>query len=207
MRSRHCAFAVCLLGLVISKTAAAAAPAYKVTVLLPPAGFGGVEVSGVSGASQVGSGTPLDCFHCRHALLWNGTAESVVDLHPSGFSWSQARGVSGASQVGFGLGPPTNEVHALLWNGTAESVVDLHPVGYEGTDAFGVSARARWVGATDTPCCGMARQRVSWTCIRLGLLPPKPEASRARARWVWARVQRPVGTNMRCCGADRQRAW
>jgi probable HAF family extracellular repeat protein len=141
---------------VISKTAAAAAPAYKVTVLPPPAGFwNSISVWGVSGASLVGSGEPFECGFCQHALLWNGTAESVVDLHPSGFRWSEARAVSGASQVGFGLGPSANGFHALLWNGTAESVVDLHPTGYEWTQAFGVSGTSQ-VGSGVGPATGAA---------------------------------------------------
>src|SRR5262245_7945771 len=112
MRSTLSALAVCLLGLVISKPAAAAAAAYKVTVLPLPAGVQSAEVFGVSGASQVGRARGNDFY--GHALLWNGTSESVVDLHPAGFVYSEARGVSGASQVGFGAGPG----HALLWNGT-----------------------------------------------------------------------------------------
>jgi hypothetical protein len=77
-----------------------------------------------------------------HALRWNGTAESVVDLHPVGFHTSYALDVSGASQVGYGFGLQN---HALLWNGTAESVVDLHPVGFDSSQALGVSG-TRQVG-------------------------------------------------------------
>jgi hypothetical protein len=74
-----------------------------------------------------------------HALLWNGTAASVVDLHPAGFNFSGANGVWGGSQVGAGRGPATGfSTHALLWNGTAASVVDLHPAGFLGSVASDV---------------------------------------------------------------------
>jgi hypothetical protein len=63
-----------------------------------------------------------------YALMWSGTAASVVELHPPGFDSSTAIGVSGGAQVGYGRGPATVDVdHALLWNGTAASMVDLHP--------------------------------------------------------------------------------
>jgi hypothetical protein len=41
-----------------------------------------------------------DGVHPDHALLWSGTAGSVVDLNPSGYGVSIAWGVSGSSQVG-----------------------------------------------------------------------------------------------------------
>jgi hypothetical protein len=88
---------------------------------LHPAGFADSAANAVSGTSQVGWGDG------QHALLWHGTAESVVDLHPAGFDISEARGVSEAGQVGYGLiGGIGGMSHALLWNGTAASVVDLH---------------------------------------------------------------------------------
>ena len=75
-----------------------------------------------------------------HALLWNGTAESVVDLHPTGFTETYANAVSGAVQVGSGSGPATNDLmNALLWNGTAESAVNLNPAFLSFSEALGAS--------------------------------------------------------------------
>lgn len=64
------------------------------------------------------------------ASLWNGTAESRVDLHPdvAGATGSVVRGMGPGQQVGELDFPTTNE-HAALWRGTAESFVDLHPAG------------------------------------------------------------------------------
>jgi hypothetical protein len=73
----------------------------------------------------VGWGLGSATGNYEHALLWNGTAASVVDLHPAGFSDSNATAVSGAGQVGYGYSEGSN--HAFLWSGTAASALDLHP--------------------------------------------------------------------------------
>src|ERR671939_376828 len=49
-----------------------------------------------------------------HALLWRGTAVSVVDLHPNGFTDSRALATSGGVQAGSG-GPLGGGTHALKW--------------------------------------------------------------------------------------------
>ena len=70
-------------------------------------------------------------LNTAHAILWNGTAASAVDLHPtnlSGFAWSVAYDVAGNQQTGSGKGLALDAPsHALLWTGTADSAVDLHP--------------------------------------------------------------------------------
>jgi hypothetical protein len=48
-----------------------------------------------------------------HATVWEGAAESAVDLHPEGFHYSTARGVSGGQQVGWG--EQGFDKYALLW--------------------------------------------------------------------------------------------
>jgi hypothetical protein len=72
-----------------------------------------------------------------HALLWTGSADSVVDLHPSGFTDSFAFGVFDDQQVGDGIAGDVS--HALLWTGSADSVVDLQPSGFTRSVTFGVS--------------------------------------------------------------------
>src|SRR4051794_25346240 len=99
--------------------------------ILHPAGFTSSGAGGVSDFSQVGYGTVSVAED--HALLWNGSATSVVDLHPVGFLRTYANGASGDMQVGLGLARETSppfriHTHALLWTGTAASVVDLHPL-------------------------------------------------------------------------------
>jgi uncharacterized membrane protein len=111
----------------LSWSAQTSAVTYTAT-LLHPLGFDYSQAVNVSGTQQVGDGDVLGGSHSRHALLWNGTAGSFVDLNPAGFSASLATGVSNNKQAGYGL--TGNAAHALLWSGTAASVVDLHPVGF-----------------------------------------------------------------------------
>jgi hypothetical protein len=99
----------------------------------------GSFAAGLVGSQQVGGGAvPIaPNMGRRHALLWNGTAESAIDLHPTnlpGFDNSTAVGTDGVSQVGWGDGPVTGGfgtsfagTHALFWNGTSDSAIDLHP--------------------------------------------------------------------------------
>jgi hypothetical protein len=72
-------------------------------------------------------------------MLWNGTADSAVDLGPTnlnGINESEALGTNGTQQVGFGYVMGTSNDQAILWNGTAASAVDLNPSGYSYSEAF-----------------------------------------------------------------------
>lgn len=122
---------------------------------LHPAGYLNSTALGISdtGTNQAGYGTvpiPETAGSVRlHALLWSGSAASVVDIHPAGFTDSQALGFSGDSQFGYGITPdPNSRTHALLWHGTAASVVDLHPAGFGSSRTFGGSATSQ-VGIGD----------------------------------------------------------
>jgi hypothetical protein len=93
------------------------------------------EVWGVGGGKQVGYGVT----DAAHALMWSGSAGSVVDLHPESFAGSLAHGTDGISQVGSGvILEGSTDPLALLWRGTAESAVVLHPNGFELSVAEGV---------------------------------------------------------------------
>jgi len=95
---------------------------------LNPSGFDISQAHRTYGGQQVGYGHGSASDNNEHALLWNGSAESVVDLNPSGFDRSYADGISGAQQVGYGYGSSMgSNFHALLWSGTPESAVDLNP--------------------------------------------------------------------------------
>jgi hypothetical protein len=128
-----------------------ATPARALTftsTLLHPAGFTDSRALGISGTKQIGWGSGSTTSGRSHALLWSGTAASVVDLHPSGFFSSTGTGVSGASQVGYGTDLATGDDHALLWSGTAASAVDLHPADPERPSfGYGVSGASQ-VGQT-----------------------------------------------------------
>jgi len=94
---------------------------------VPSSVANGASSGQVVGASEGGFG----------ALLWSGSAESVVYLNPSGYTGSGANGTSGGFQVGWG--DTGAGWHALLWSGSAESAVDLHPAGYTDSWANAVS--------------------------------------------------------------------
>jgi hypothetical protein len=113
-------------------------------VNLSPTNFFTSFAFGTDGVHQVGYGTDSTHFlpgvgpvySNSHALLWSGTADSVVILDPPGYREVSATGVHGSQQVGSGSSiVDTNIVyHALLWNGTANSFVDLHPTNLSGFD-------------------------------------------------------------------------
>ena len=110
------------------------AKANYIFIDLNPSGVPFSLANGVSGGQQVGSG---NIGGASHALMWTGSADSVVDLHPSGFTLSDAYAVSDGQQVGRGF--TGGQPHALLWTGSADSVVDLHPSGFTDSVAVGIS--------------------------------------------------------------------
>src|SRR5437588_10286 len=131
-------FVAAALGVFVLGFAGRAAAIVFTTTDLNPSGFFTSEAWGISGGQQTGWGRTTGSV-ADHALLWAGTAASVVDLHPSGFDSSVAIGTSGGQQVGYG-NPAGNVLrHALLWTGTAASAVDLQPSGFVTSVAFGVS--------------------------------------------------------------------
>jgi hypothetical protein len=81
----------------------------------------------------------------NHALIWNGSIASQIDLHPPGFQGSVLYAMGAGQQVGeVGNGTIT---HGALWGGTAASFVDLHPDGFNnsylrGTDGLHQVGRA-----------------------------------------------------------------
>ncbi|MGA2582381.1 MAG: PEP-CTERM sorting domain-containing protein [Tepidisphaeraceae bacterium] len=117
---------------------------------LGPTGYMYAEANGTDGPQQVGDAYTASQLRSDHALLWSGTAASVVDLTPTNASLeitdSVAYGVSGGQQVGYGWGGDgISQVanQALLWTGSAASAVDLGPgiaYGTDGTQQVGESA-------------------------------------------------------------------
>ena len=110
----------------------------------------------VSGLQQVGFAylANSDFFH---AMRWNGTAASAVDLDPSLLgenSRSVAFDTNGTTQVGFGVGSATGlAYHAMAWSGTADSAIDLNdllPFGAFLSTAMTIDAQGNIFGtATD----------------------------------------------------------
>ena len=96
---------------------------YRIGDRLNPAGFPISEAIATNGSQQVGYGEHSSIDGGDHALLWNGSAASAVDLNPPGFGYTYAFATDGTHQVGEGRSGGTED--ALLWTGIATSVVDL----------------------------------------------------------------------------------
>ena len=114
---------------------------------------------------EVGDGLNQALGSGLRALLWHGTADSVVDLNPAGTHFSQAFGVFGDTQVGIGsnLTPATytGGYHALLWHGTADSAVDLNPEGFS-TSQGNAASDTQQVGTGSGTATGNNRHAVLW---------------------------------------------
>jgi hypothetical protein len=104
---------------------------FGASIDLNPPGFTVSEALGVGGGQQVGYvDSGAFCPQCglvmqRHAVMWSGTADSMVQLHTKFASYTMATGTDGVQQVGegaVGIG-----FHALLWNGPGSAVIDLNP--------------------------------------------------------------------------------
>jgi hypothetical protein len=136
-------------------------------VNLHPAGYDHSSAAGISGDSQVGNG--LTSAGASHALLWYGTAASVVDLHPDRAEGSFAHDVEGDVQVGsITLSVAELINHAYVWRGSAESGMDLHSLlGGLGPDFIISDALA--IGDNGTiygvAVDASARYAVAWTPI------------------------------------------
>lgn len=126
---------------------AAQAPLYT-AIDLHPNGFFRSGASSVSGGEQVGVGYTVGDH--PHAVLWRGSASSVVDFFST--HGVEATATCRGQQVGYGdwLGGTGAEWHALLWRGTAASVIDLHPSGFTDSEAYGTSGREQ-VGSGSPP--------------------------------------------------------
>ena len=88
--------------------------------------FSKTWANGSDAKQQIGGGDPKDPNINQVALLWSGSADSVVELRgkePNRVTDGYA--VLNGVQVGV-YGPPS-EQHAMLWRGSSASAVDLNP--------------------------------------------------------------------------------
>lgn len=99
--------------------------------LSPGSAYRGSTANGIWQNQEVGVGYTT-AGDVAHALLWTGSAASVVDLSPPGNSAAFATATDGTQQVGFADGS------AALWSGTAQSLVRLNPAPYFESTATGV---------------------------------------------------------------------
>ena len=120
------------------------------SVDLHPAGIWNDSIARATAGSQqvgninyIGQGEDPSTTLIIHAALWNGSPESVLDLHPPLTDCDRSYGedTDGVHQVGYGyFGTPDSlsPYRALLWEGSAASAVDLHPPAFTHSFAEGV---------------------------------------------------------------------
>jgi hypothetical protein len=114
----------------------------KTPVDLHPAGFAFSEAYAVRGTAQAGYAYS-NTTNSYHAILWNGTAASAVDLTSSTVPWAYATGLGYKSEVGCGRPSGMSVFHALLWHGTAASMIDLQPSGFTDSCARAASGNVQ----------------------------------------------------------------
>lgn len=144
-------------------------------VVLHPLAYGYSKALAVRNGQQVGYGSSLPYptftddslgYHTTsHALLWTGSAASVVDLNPLGYDASEALATNGVQQGGWAYSAiSATHQHAGVWSGTADTFVDLHPTGYSDTKITGMTLTKQvgegWVGAAGQP--GSVRHALVW---------------------------------------------
>jgi len=148
--SRNAALSAAIIAL-----AAGAATAVDYTVTsISPEDYSETFVTAAAGPSQVGYGSGPSTGGNSHAILWSGTAESLIDLNPDGYDGSVIYGVGGGQQVGVGFDLGTNL--AILWPApTAGSAVNLTPAGIDFAAAYGTDgttqAASPWARGTHSP--------------------------------------------------------
>ncbi|MGB7925063.1 MAG: hypothetical protein WCF57_17615 [Pyrinomonadaceae bacterium] len=114
---------------------------------LTPAGSTTSSAAGIFGAQQVGTAAFGATTSVNHAVLWNGSASSVVDL-----------GVGTASAIRDGQQVGSANNHAALWSGTADSRVDLNPANWGQSIAVGTRGGQQVGSATRQVQCNVGKQ-------------------------------------------------
>jgi hypothetical protein len=173
---------------------------------LNPVGFTSTMATGTNGTQQVGHGVgpatatittiPNGTFTVdeEHALLWNGSASSYVDLNPAGFVvGSDALAISGNQEVGYGAPPGTYEgdtlggsdFHALVWNGSAASYADLNPAGFIASEATGTNGSQQIGIAYATAISSTSSEAFLWdgsaaSAVNLQSMLPASDT------WAWS---------------------
>jgi hypothetical protein len=124
-------------------------------VNLHPAGFQSSQVLGISADQQGGWGetniTDVDNSFVAHALIWTGSAASVVDVNPSDSQGSIIYAVRNGKQAGFYSDNSDPDRHkACVWSGTAASMVDIDhliPASHDYSTAYAIDEQGRIYGS------------------------------------------------------------
>lgn len=148
-------------------------------VNLNPTGCLSSTARAADGTRQVGHGYFADFYN--HALLWNGTAQSVVDLHPNTGNpltlESFAYGGHGGWQVGetrnyLSAGSSLYTRLAAAWNGTPGSWESLH--GYLPSTMSSSVANGVWSSGETLYVSGWAKNDNTGTNVAVLWTKPLP---------------------------------
>jgi probable HAF family extracellular repeat protein len=93
--------------------------------LHPATGYFETHAARTDGIHQVGGGSTPGGTGWE-ALVWSGSADSVINLHPSGYSASAALNVRGPQVVGYAAVGDEQLLHAALWDLTTGTFADLN---------------------------------------------------------------------------------
>ena len=110
-----------VLAVMMCLSGIAQAGTWTTTILSPT----DIQYSGALGVSALQQMGWASINAVDHAVMWNGTMDSFIDLNPDNAVHSYGRAISNGKQVGtanFGTYD-----HAMLWNGSKDDWVDLNP--------------------------------------------------------------------------------
>ena len=100
----------------------------------------------------------------NHAVVWFGSASSMLDLHPANMAESKINGCDAAQEAGYVMPLSPGFTHAAVWNRTSSTAVDLHPfTGFDSSVAYG-TANFQQVGyGVTVPLLGGAGHALLWS--------------------------------------------
>ena len=142
-------------------------------------GIGGEQQVGHAEVAGIPMGFPPVSNDTTHAVLWTGSAASMVDLHPTTLpgavnSWATA--TNGEQQVGYITGQQPDvgfTEQAVVWDGSAASVQLLPlPSGYVASIPSGIDAQGDIAGVAIKPGPGAGHEidAVEWLPV------PEPQS-------------------------------
>jgi hypothetical protein len=125
-------------------------------IWLHPNGYASSQAVAISGANQVGNASVQILINGRktlntRAVMWSGSAASVLELPPLGGSTFNyyATGVSNGKVVGYNIGMNLSQEHALYWASAMAPAIDLNqflPAEYIGATANSIDATGCIIG-------------------------------------------------------------
>jgi hypothetical protein len=197
-----------LLLLFVFSTSRGNAAAYTATLLHPLGRLAQSLAYATSGGAQFGIGLGTANGSQFHALMWNGSPASAVDLNPAGMYSSQIVGASAANQVGSGRALSNSKNHALLWSGTPNGVIDLNPSAF--TESYSSAAFGANQVGYGFPNGAAADQyhALLWTGSAGSVVDLQPIGfTRTQALGIWGNTQVGSGTGSATGGQGHALLW